>query len=114
MKKAQLRKALEILPSEPVPAGQYLVHNDMTPTKPLGLGLHGFRAWIQTKPDNLVECRCNFGGCMHSKLHKLHYRVDRRTFDQPAQLQSEPQLAMDRLLRECLARKSPRELKARR
>ena len=44
MKKAQLRKALEILPSEPVPAGQYLVHNDMTPTKPLGLGLHGFRA----------------------------------------------------------------------
>jgi hypothetical protein len=32
----------------------------------------------------------------------------------PSQLQSEPQLAMDRLLRECLARKSPRELKARR
>ena len=83
MKKAQLRRALEILPSEPVPEGQYLVHNDMTPTKPLGLGLHGFRAWIQTKPDNLVECRCNFGGCMHSKLHKRHYRVDRRTFDQP-------------------------------
>jgi hypothetical protein len=27
-------KALELLPSEPIPAGQYLVHNDMTPTKP--------------------------------------------------------------------------------
>ena len=76
MKKAQLRKALELLPSEPVPAGQYLVHNDMTPTKPLGLGLHGFRAWIQTKADNLVQCRCNFGGCKNSKLHKLHYRLD--------------------------------------
>ena len=56
MKKAQLRRALEILPSEPVPEGQYLVHNDITPTKPLGLGLHGFRAWIQTKADNLVPC----------------------------------------------------------
>ena len=83
MKKAQLRKALELLPSEPVPAGQYLVHNDMTPTKPLGLGLHGFRAWIQTKADNLVQCRCNFGGCKNSKLHKLHYRVDRRTSPKP-------------------------------
>lgn len=32
----------------------------------------------------------------------------------PSQLQSESQLAMDRLLREYLARKSPGELKARR
>jgi hypothetical protein len=32
----------------------------------------------------------------------------------PSQLQSEPQLAMDRLLREYLARKSPGELKAHR
>ena len=83
MNKAQLRRALEILPSEPVPEGQYLVHNNITPTKPLRLGLHGFRAWIQTKADNLVQCRCNFGGCKNSKLHKLHYRVDRRTFDPP-------------------------------
>ena len=83
MKSAQLRKALELLPSEPIPAGQYLVHNDMTPTKPLGPGLHGFRAWIQTKADNLVQCRCDFGGCKNSKLHKLHYRVVTRTFDPP-------------------------------
>jgi len=76
-KNAQLRKALELLPSEPIPAGQYLVHNDMTPTKPLGPGLHGFRAWIQTKSDNLVRCRCRFGGCKNSEVHKVHYRVDR-------------------------------------
>ena len=73
--KAQLRRALEILPSEPVPEGQYLVHNDITPTKPLRLGLHGFRAWIQTKADNLVPCHCNFDGCKNSQLHKLHYRL---------------------------------------
>ena len=73
-----LRKApdryVDVLPSEPVPAGTYLVHNHMTPLKPLGL--HGFRASLQPKADNLVRCRCDFGGCKNSKLHKAHYRVD--------------------------------------
>ena len=75
MKKARSRKLhyVDVLPSEPIPAGSYLVHNHIRPVKPLGL--NGFRAWIQTDADNLVKCRCNFGGCKNSKLHRLHYRV---------------------------------------
>ncbi len=65
----EIRLYVEVLPREPVPAGQYLVHNNVTPTRPLGL--NSFRARIQTKADNLVECRCDFGGCKHSMLHKL-------------------------------------------
>ena len=49
--------------------------NHVRPQKPLNG--NGFRAWIQTKADNLVKCRCRFGGCKNSKVHKVHYRVDR-------------------------------------
>ena len=55
--------------------GSYLVHNHVRPQKPLNG--NGFRAWIQTKSDNLVRCRCRFGGCKNAKVHKVHYRVDR-------------------------------------
>ena len=37
---------------------------------------NGFRAWLMTKWDNLVRCRCRFGSCKNSKIHKVHYRVD--------------------------------------
>ena len=66
--------SLDVLPDEPIPAGSYLVHNHVRPQKPLNA--NGFRAWIQTKADNLVKCRCRFGGCKNSKAHKVHYRVD--------------------------------------
>ena len=67
--------SVDVLPDEPIPAGSYLVHNHVRPQKPLNG--NGFRAWIQTKSDNLVRCRCRFGGCKNSKVHKVHYRVDR-------------------------------------
>jgi hypothetical protein len=73
-------KALQLatLPSKPIPAGCYLVHNQLGPVAPFGH--NGFRAWIQTRSDNLVECDCNFGGCENSKLHKRHC-VERRAVD---------------------------------
>ena len=67
--------SFDVLPYEPLPAGAYLVHNHVRPQKPLGK--NGFRAWIQHSSDRLVECRCDLGGCKNSKVHKLHYRVDR-------------------------------------
>jgi hypothetical protein len=60
------------LPTEPIPPGRYLVHNRARPKQKLGR--NGFRAWIQTQSDNLIECNCNFGGCQNAGLHK-HYRV---------------------------------------
>jgi hypothetical protein len=70
-------KALQLatLRSEPIPAGCYLVHNHVRPMAPLGH--NGFRAWLQTRSDNLVECDCNFGGCKNSKVHEVHYCVVR-------------------------------------
>ena len=65
---------VDVLPGEPVPDGQYLVHNHIAPVKPLGR--NGFRAWTQSKANNLVECRCDFGGCKNAKVHTRHYRVD--------------------------------------
>ena len=67
--------SLDVLPDEPIPAASYVVHNHVRPQKPLNA--NGFRAWIQTKADNLVKCRCRFGGCKNSEVHKVHYRVDR-------------------------------------
>ena len=32
---------------------------------------------MQHSSDKLVECRCHFGGCKNSKVHEVHYRVDR-------------------------------------
>jgi hypothetical protein len=91
---ATMKVYVEVLPDELVP-GAYLVHNDMTPTKPLGL--NGFRAWLTTRADNLVECRCNFGGCKNYNVHTVHYRVDRGDQDcvrgkpmKEAQLRSAP------------------------
>ena len=57
-----------------LPAGRVLVHNDVRPTRTLGS--QGFRAWTQIMDDTIEPCRCNFGGCKNSKLHK-HYRVKR-------------------------------------
>ena len=62
------------LPRKPVAEGWYLVHNDVTPAKPLGL--RGFRAWIQDSEDDLVECSCDFGGCRNAEVNR-HYRVRR-------------------------------------
>jgi hypothetical protein len=60
------------LPRKPVAEGWYLVHNDLTPAKPLGF--RGFRAWIQDSKDDLVECSCDFGGCRNAEVNR-HYRV---------------------------------------
>ena len=64
-------------PEEPIPTEDSVarVHNHVRPQKPLNG--NGFRAWIRTKSDNLVRCRCRFGGCKNSEVHKVHYRVDR-------------------------------------
>ena len=64
---------LATLPSGPVPTGCYLVHNHLRPVAPLGV--NGFRAWLQTRSDNLEECYCDFGRCENAKLHTHHYRV---------------------------------------
>jgi hypothetical protein len=71
----------EQLPRE-LPAGRYLVHNHIKPVS--RLGRNGFRAWTQKWNDNLVECRCDFGGCKNDKLHK-HYRIRRACFNARAQ-----------------------------
>jgi len=60
------------LPGQPIPAGHFLVHNHVEPTSKLGVS--GFRAWVQEGRDDLVQCRCDFGGCKNAELHK-HYRV---------------------------------------
>jgi hypothetical protein len=60
------------LPRQPIPAGEFLVHNHV---KPRGkLGMNGCRAWIQKGRAGLVRCRCDFGGCKNAELHN-HYRV---------------------------------------
>ena len=64
----------EILRTGPSSEGWYLVHNDVTPAKPLGF--RGFRAWIQDSKDDLVECSCDFGGCRNAEVNR-HYRVRR-------------------------------------
>ena len=46
---AKIKLYVDVLPSEPVPAGTYLVHNHVRPVAPLGL--NSFRAWIQTKAE---------------------------------------------------------------
>src|ERR1700726_3990031 len=61
------------LPPQPIPRGRYLVHNHVKPMPKLGLD--GFRAWTQKGHGNLVECKCDFGGCKNAELHKHHYRV---------------------------------------
>src|SRR6266851_1314050 len=60
------------LPSRAIPAGRYLVHNQVRPAAMLGM--NGFRVWTQNTDDNLVECRCDFGGWNNAKRFR-HYRV---------------------------------------
>ena len=60
------------LPSQPLPAGFFLVHNHVRPQS--SLGSKGFRAWIQKGSDRLVECHCDFGGLRNANVQK-HYRV---------------------------------------
>jgi len=60
------------LPRQPIPKGRFLVHNHINPANPLGS--NGFRAWTQNDDSELVECKCDFGGCKNAELHK-HYRV---------------------------------------
>jgi hypothetical protein len=63
---------LRYLPRQPIPAGRFLVHNQVIPAG--GLGMYGFRAWTQGTRRRLIRCRCDFGGCKNAELHK-HYRV---------------------------------------
>jgi hypothetical protein len=60
------------LPTKPISAGEFLVHNHVTPTNKLGM--RGFRAWVQKSRSGLVRCHCDFGQCENAELHK-HYRV---------------------------------------
>jgi hypothetical protein len=54
---------LQRLP-EAIPEGQFLVHNSVRPTHPLGS--HGFRAWLQVQDEHLEPCaayalHCSYG-----------------------------------------------------
>jgi hypothetical protein len=48
---------LQRLP-EAIPEGQFLVHNSVRPTHPLGS--HGFRVWLQAQDDHLEPCDCGW------------------------------------------------------
>ena len=48
---------LQRLP-EAIPEGQFLVHNSVRPTHPLGS--HGFRAWLQAQDEHLEPCDCGW------------------------------------------------------
>jgi hypothetical protein len=72
MTKRNDMRYLRYLPRQPIPAGRFLVHNQVIPTG--GLGWNGFRAWTQGNRRSLIRCRCDFGGCKNAELHK-HYRV---------------------------------------
>jgi hypothetical protein len=65
-------RGLSHLPRQPIPAGRFLVHNQVIPCG--SLGGNGFRAWTQGTRKNLIRCRCDFGGCKNAELH-THYRV---------------------------------------
>ena len=62
----------EGLPGRALPDGYYLVHNQVTPQRPLGK--NGFRAWVQDNADGLAECGCDFGKNKNAKVNR-HYRV---------------------------------------
>src|ERR1700749_3191129 len=58
---------LQRLP-EAIPEGQFLVHNSVRPTQPLGS--HGFRAWLQAQDEHLEPCDCGWTPELGT-----HYRV---------------------------------------
>lgn len=72
MTKPNDMRGLAHLPRQPIPAGRFLVHNQVIPCS--SLGAYGFRAWTQDTRRGLVRCHCEFGGCKNAELHK-HYRV---------------------------------------
>jgi hypothetical protein len=72
MTKPNGMRGLAHLPRQPIPAGRFLVHNQVIPCG--SLGAYGFRAWTQDTRRGLVRCHCDFGGCKNAELHK-HYRV---------------------------------------
>ena len=61
---------LQRLP-EAIPEGQFLVHNSVRPTHPLGS--HGFRAWLQVRDEHLEPCDCGWTPELGT-----HYRVKLR------------------------------------
>jgi hypothetical protein len=61
---------LQRLP-EAIPEGQFLVHNSVRPTHPLGS--HGFRAWLQVQDEHLEPCDCGWTPELGT-----HYRVKLR------------------------------------
>ena len=63
---------IDVLPPDPMPAGLYLVHNHVTPYRPIGT--NGFRAWIKKTSAGLTRCRCDFGKNKNYKVHSVHYR----------------------------------------
>jgi len=58
---------LQRLP-EAIPEGQFLVHNSVRPTHPLGS--QGFRAWLQAQDEHLEPCDCGWTPELGT-----HYRV---------------------------------------
>jgi hypothetical protein len=52
-----------------VPRGKVLVHNNVKPTR--RLGMRGFRAWLANPSKWYVECTCGWAP------HLKHYRVAR-------------------------------------
>ena len=58
---------LQRLP-EAILEGQFLVHNSVRPTHPLGS--HGFRAWLQAQDEHLEPCDCGWTPELGA-----HYRV---------------------------------------
>jgi hypothetical protein len=65
-----MRKRLEYVNEipNPIPEGKILVHNHVSPTP--YIGNRGFRVWLGTPNDDVVECACWFA----PQLAK-HYRV---------------------------------------
>jgi hypothetical protein len=51
-----------------VPSGQFLVHNRVKPAKQAGT--RGFRFWLQSSSDKLVQCDCKW-----APESGAHYRV---------------------------------------
>jgi hypothetical protein len=67
---AQLKAGMTYLQRLPeaIPEGQFLVHNSVRPTHPLGS--HGFRAWLQAQDEHLEPCDCGWTPELGT-----HYRV---------------------------------------
>lgn len=58
---SEMRYCGRRIPTDPLPDGEYLVHNQGAPCDG---GIFGFRAWIQKSRGDLVRCHCDFGGTL--------------------------------------------------